>query len=414
MGPGRPLVKDVEPMLGPNRPRLKGLPSMHGHPMVNLETQARAALRRLEGHRRELARLPQSPWRELEDFRVRLERLMAEYEGATLRQRKAFLRQLEDLAAAIDGSTKEGRWSPRHVRVVGIALRDARRLHFANAKNVLRKFDKPLGLYTAWGEATEEYRRLHRALNQDLEELRGRREALRAIPMPPMGPQESSAMVALVRDYNAQAAVFLRDVVARWPPKDALMITLDGSHKQSLRLPPPGEVEAAEALLGFLRESPALTKLLPSQGVRGLLEFARFTDAKLAHMGTGAMDLRRLVVESQGWLKAVLDCPGRALTLPWDGPISEAAVDGLGSFLRDMPGADGLRDSLSRISEALKSGALKRAREAEILYARHGEAARRRWEGSLGKEVEGLEGRISGVRTALESLPAPDAQALSR
>ncbi len=370
--------------------------------------EARAALGRMEEYRASLRRGP-SPWAEIEAFRSRLERLMAEFEGATPRQRKAFQRELEEFYSLMERRSREGKWAPKHLKIMGIALRDARRLHFPNARKVLKKLDKPLDLYARWREATEEYRRLYRAMQQDLEDLRRRRGELKAIPKPPMAPEESSATAAQVREYNSAATDFLRALTLRRSPTEVQEAILQASQNPTLRLPQPEDLGAAEALLAFLRERPAMVNVLPTGGIAGLLELARFSDAKLAHLAPGAMDLRRLVVENQSWLKAILESPGRALTIPWSDDVTRELLEGLQTFLGIWSEAEGLRSSVATIQDHVASGLLARAREAEALYARHGDVARRRWEGTLGKDIEELEGRISELKEVLDGLPTPEA-----
>lgn len=375
---------------------------------ATLEAEARAALHRLQEARRELARIPQSPWEDLEAFRTKLDRLMSEFEGATFRQRKAFLRQLEELAAQMDRKSKEGRWSPKHLKLVGLALRDAKRMHFHNARNVLTKLGRPLDIYDQWKEATEGYRRRRRAVEQELEALKARRDDLKAVPRPEMSFEEASAAVALVVRYDRLASDLIQAMV-RSPPGPALKILLSGPAEA--RLPSPHERESPEDLIGFLNANPNLEKILPTSGLPGLLELSKYTDAKLAHLAPGAMELRRHVVANYSWLKALIESPGRGLALAQDEPTLETRARAILGYAQTVGLLEPLLPHLEEIIASVTSGRMARATSSLALYTRHGEAARKKWEGTIGKEIHSIEEQITELSDILSRLPSVDSAA---
>jgi hypothetical protein len=331
---------------------------------------------------------------------------MREYGGATPRQRKAFQRELEDVASAVTRIAP--RLPPKVVKLLDGSLVHARRTHFGEARKVLRKLDKPLGLYREMKGSLEEYRRLYRGLQQEAQDLQREAEVLAAVPKPPVGPGEVAGVMSLLQAYNEEVRRAY-GALLEGPPARALSLLLEASSDPRTGVPHPGDREEALRFVEYLDRGGTISAL-PGRGLGALLQASQASEARLAHLLPDPKGFRRFLQAQLPWVKALMEAQGKAFALSWNQPADtlEGRLDAIADHLSRMPGAEGALHRLQEIGALATSGTLWAAQAAEGIYRNHGNAARWSWEGTLETRVSSFRSKAEAIQALLAALPAPD------
>lgn len=371
--------------------------------------RARAAADHMTTLRRKVGDVPGLVDGELQSLREGFETLMRDYGGATPRQRKAFRRELDVLAARIGraGSTKGV--SPKHLRVLAAALLHARTLHFANVRRALGKLDKRLALARELAEAREEYRRAYRGVLQEVEGLRKERDRLRAVPKPPLPRQRVVEVTGELEVYNLAARGLLQELLSDGSAA-GLRRLLVASADPALGVPAPDDRGSAQDLVDFLGARPGLLESLGPGGVRALLDAERWSEARLSYFLVDPRAFLRLVQANLPWLRALSSPDCRALFIPWGQPADQVAGrrESMIRFLASCPGGGETLARLAEVSSLVASGVYQGAVDAQMIHQAHGEAAQRRFEGSLEGDLRALGVRLAEAERALEELARPE------
>ncbi len=371
--------------------------------------RARAAADRITTLMRKVGDTPGLVDGELHSLREGFETLMRDYGGATPRQRKAFRRELDVLAARIGRAGSTGGLSPKHLRVLDAALLHARTLHFANVRRVLGKLDKPLALARELAEAQEEYRRAYRGVLQEVDGLRRERDRLRAVPKPPLPRYRVAEVTGELEAYNLAARGLLHELLTDGSAS-GLRLLLVASSDPALAVPAPDDQRPAQDLVDFLGAHRGLLESLGPGGVRALLDAERWSEARLSYFLVDPRAFRRLVQANLPWLRALGSPDCRALLFPWGQPADQVAgrSESMKRFLASCPGASEALARLAEVASVVASGAYQEALDAQTIHQAHGEAAQRRFDGSLEGDLRALGIRLAEAERALEGLARPE------
>lgn len=320
-------------------------------------------------------------------------------------------RELDEIAAEVKRLAAGGELVAEHLELFDLALYRLKNRRFRTATKLLLKVKDGASLVQERERLREEYRPFRRGLEERARALEEEVRRLREVPSPEAGPGEVAAVEEQIARCNAASAAALRGFLARAPAREVLRLSLRMGAEPGLRfLAPPGPQDA-EPLLRLL-EAEADAGGLARRDIYGLMEAAGYTEARLSHLTPGAKRLRLLLQANAPWLRSLsrVEEAGAVSVSPREPPEAlRERIPPLLRLLSEVPGAEEAVRRLRELHALVESGRFAAIQRSAELYRRHGEGARKRWEGSLEAEISGKERALEEVRRDLRDLPPPEA-----
>ena len=339
----------------------------------------------------------------LEEVRSTLDRILREYEKLSRRRFGSFERDLNVLAKRVQELEDAGRLAPKQIRLVTQALQHARRVHFWNARRVIGKIDKLLGPTREWRQDIDRYRSFHRKAAQRVRDAEDALAALRAIPKPPEGPDAVARLRALV-EACSRAADDAWAVQTHRPLVDALEDLVAHPDVDGLGLLSTKEFACLRELSDLLEAREALNGLFGPRPLAEVVLTSEYSAAKWDRVFPDATEHRRRLQDLFHHLRPVVTgTHGAAFSA--DVPATE--LQRRVAAWRRFPGAGGAR-AWDGMANVLKAGRIAQIQESAHLYERHGDLARRAWDGRLADEVAAQEKELVAARKAVAALASPD------
>jgi len=141
----------------------------------------------------------------------------------------------------------------------------------------------------------------------------------------------------------------------------------------------------------------------------GLLELPAYSDAKLTHIYGDSRLIRGALDEAWSWLKAIREDERRSLQIQWseDAMMLRRRVPSVVAFLERLGKMNDAADRGRELVGSLNDGRFESLQTAARLYATHGEAAERKWRGTLEKDMEGMRMEAARLSAVLKKFTDP-------
>ena len=333
----------------------------------------------------------------IERVAASIEQILRDYGGASYRQYRNLVRDLDAAAAEVARYTKAGTIGPRVIRIFDAALLRIRKRDFFLGRRLVDKLGKLRAQARERDRLLGEYREGYRGIERDIARLRAERDRLKSVRRPPMAESDVARVKQLLEDAN-------RALVKAWvselhdvPSRIAIATLLEAATERKLLLPTVPEPEAT-ALLNLLNTDGPTREGFGNRGVHGLLEALSYSDAKLAHLIGDGRPLKAALQANLTWLKVITAPTDPLPRLSLDLPIEDLRdrVGAIAPFAARLHAASDVQSGLSDIARRLTSGEIARAQEADRAFRTHGDDARKAWEGTL-------EGAIRAIEHDIES-----------
>lgn len=339
----------------------------------------------------------------LEDLRGSLEKLLREYDKLSRGRLGSFHKELDVIAKRAKDLEEAGRLSPRHAKLVNVALQHTRRIHFWNAHRALAKIDATLEPVRVWRRGLEEYRAFYRRTAARAREIEAILDGLRAVPKPAVGPEEVAEARSLIEACN-------RAVDEAWvaqthrPVADAIKDLQSHPDMEGLGLLAAQEFAALRGLGDLLESEPALGESLRARPLSELALTSEYSVAKWDRVFPEAAHQRRKLQDLFHQLRPVVTGKhGSPFELGSDGRTMQRRVAAWKAF----PGSVGA-EAWSDLAALLREGRLPPIQDSARMYERFADQAKRAWDGSLAKEIEGEEAELKAARKELAALAEPE------
>ena len=358
---------------------------------------------------RKLEKTPGLSEGHVEQIATAIERILRDYGGASYRQYRNLVRDLDEVAADVSRLEKEKALHPKFVRYLDASLLRIRKRDFYLGRRLLERLTKVRAQAKERDGLLEEYREGYREIEREIIRLKADREHLRSVRKPPMSEAEVERVKTLLDSANRAIAHAVIAELHGVPCRLALPAFQEGSKDRRLLLPRVPEGEVAP-LLALLEDVGTVRDAFGNRGVHSLLEALTFSDAKLAHLLGDGRPLKAVLTPNLSWLKAIT-APGTLLPpLSLDLPLEElrGRVEALARFVEKLHDAEGAREPMAGVTMALESGQIAKAQEADRAYRTFGDAARRAWEGTLEKAIRDVERDLEKRTKDLSGLTQPD------
>ena len=358
---------------------------------------------------RKLEKTPGLSEGNVEQIATAIERILRDYGGASYRQYRNLVRDLDLVAADVSRFEKEKALHPKFVRYLDASLLRIRKRDFYLGRKLLERLGKARAQAKERDGLLEEYREGYREIEREITRLKADREHLRSVRRPPVSEAEVERVKTLLDSANRAIAHAVIAELHGVPSRLALPAFQEGSKDRRLLLPRVPEGEVAP-LLALLEDVGTVRDAFGNRGVHSLLEALTFSDAKLAHLLGDGRPLKAVLNPNLSWLKAIT-APGTLLPpLSIDLPIEElrGRVEAIAGFAEKLHDVEGAREPMAGVTKALESGALAKAQEADRAYRTFGDAARRAWEGTLEKGIRDVERDLEKRTKDLSGLRSPD------
>ena len=345
----------------------------------------------------------------VERIATAIERILRDYGGASYRQYRNLVRDLDEIAADIARLQKEKALHPKFVRYLDASLLRIRKRDFFLGRKLLERLAKARAQAKERDGLLEEYREGYREIEREITRLKADKEHLRSVRKPPMSETEVERMKSLLDAANRAISHAVIAELHGVPCRLALPAFQEGSKDRRLLLPRVPEGEVAP-LLALLEDVGTVRDAFGNRGVHSLLEALTFSDAKLAHLLGDGRPLKAVLTPNLSWLKAIT-APGTLLpSLSLDLPIEElrGRVEAIAGFADKLHDVEGAREPMAGVTKAMGSGALAKAQDADRAYRTFGDAARRAWEGTLEKAIRDVERDLEKRTKDLSGLTQPD------
>jgi hypothetical protein len=339
----------------------------------------------------------------LEEVHNSLQKVLREYDRLSRGRLSAFQKELDAVAKRTKDLEDAGRLAPRHAKMLDTALVHTRRVHFWNAHRILAKIEKVLEPVREWRQGLEKYRAFQRKTSLRVREVESELARLRAIPRPPVGPEDVASMRALIESCN-------RAVDEAWVAQthrlaaDAIKDLVAHADVEGLGLLATQEFAALRELGDLFEAVPTLKESIGTRQLSELVLTSEFSVAKWDRVYPQAATERRKLQDLFHQLRPVVTGKhGAPFQLDADPRIQQRRV----AAWRAFPGTIGA-DAWAQLASLLQSGQIPAIQEAARAYDRHGDLAERAWDGSLAKEIEEREADLKAARKDLAALPDPD------
>src|SRR5256884_102671 len=345
----------------------------------------------------------------LDRFRERVDRLIRDSEVDNWRQVRIFTRDVETIAADLAKASKDKRLALRLVAVLDVALRKARRRDFYGARRAWRKLDKI-------GEQGAEVRRLQaqyregfRGVEARVRHLKAQTERLEKIPKPPTSPEEAKAFNDRVDRFNAAATAAYLDFLSRARADVAIPLLLEGSQGSGIGVPAPPSGSDPEPLMRLLNNASPQGEAFRSRSYYGLLELPAYSDAKLTHVFGDARLIRSALDSGWAWLKAIRDDERRSLQIQWSEDVTmlKRRTPSIVGFVERLGKLNDAAERGRELTAALQDGRFDAWQSSARLYATHGDAAVRKWRGTLETDMEKMSKEAAQLASVLKRFPDP-------
>lgn len=373
------------------------------------EVEAKGLLESIREARDDLEDVPGVLDGEFDRFRDRIDRMIRESEVDNWRQVRIFLRDVDSIAADLAKAARDRKLSPKHVHVLDLSLRKARKRDFYGSRKAWRKLDKVADQIAELRGLHARYREAYRAAEGRSRHLRAEIERLGKVPKPSASAAEAASLIADVDAFNEAAEAAYLDFLARTPAHLAIPLLLGVGQGGGIGVPAPPRGADPEPLLSLLGDADPAREGVRGRSFYGLLELPGYSDAKLAHLMGDARVVRRALDAAWVWLKAIRDDERRSLRIQWtdDGTVLRRRLSALLDFLRKLNPPN---DAVGRgevLLASLVSGRFAELQAASRLYASHGKDAERKWRGEIEKDIEVMRGELRELTAVLKALPDP-------
>ena len=345
----------------------------------------------------------------VERLATAVERILRDYDGASFRQYRNLVRDLDVIAADVARLGKDKALHPKLSRILDAALLRIRKRDLYSGRLFIGRLAKLRASARERDRLLAEYREGYKEIERDVARLKSERDRLRSVRKPPVSEADMDQTKALLDTANRALAHAVMLELHDIPCYLALPSLLDASRDRRLVLPRVSDEEATP-LFVLLSDVGPMRDTFGVRGVHGLLEALSYSDAKLAHLVGDGRPLRTALTANLAWLKAIT-APGNLLPqLSLDLAIDElrGRVDALTGFAGRLHAASEARERVAEVSRAIDSGALAKAQEADRLFRSFGDAARSAWEGTLEKAVRDAERDLERRTKELASLSVPE------
>lgn len=339
----------------------------------------------------------------LEEIRGSLEKVLREYDRMSRRRMGSLQKDLEAIAKHVKDLQDAGRLSPRHGKLVTVALQHTRRVHFWNARRALAKIDRILEPVRIWRQGLEEYRSFQRKAAARARDAEAALEGLRAVPKPPVGPDEVQQTRALIEACN-------RAVDEAWtaqthrPVGDAIKDLQSHPDVEGLGLLAAQEFAALRGIGDLFEADPALGEALRTRPLSELALTSEFSVAKWDRVFPQAVHARRKLQDLFHHLRPVVTGKhGSPFELGSDVRTMQRRV----ASWRAFPGTVGAQ-GWSDLAGLLQKGRVPAIQESARTYERFGDLAKRAWDGSLAEEIDAQETELKAARKELAALVDPE------
>ena len=345
----------------------------------------------------------------LDRFRDRIDHLIRESEVDNWRQVRIFTRDVDSIAADLGKAAKERRLAVRLVAALDAALRKARNRDFYGARKAWRKLDRIAEQAAEVRRLQAAYREGYRAVEARIRQLRAQVERLGKIPKPPASPEDVRAFTDSVDAFNAASTMSFLDFLSRARADLAIPVLLEASQGRGIGIPAPPPRSDPEPLLRLLNNASPQGEAFRGRSFYGLLELPGYSDAKLAHVFGDARLIRGALDAAWPWLKAIRDDERRSLQIQWSEDVTmlTGRVPAIAGFLERLGKLNDAAERGRDLAAALASGRFAVLQSAARLYATHGDAAERRWRGTLEQDIDGMEKEAERLAAILKRFPDP-------
>lgn len=345
----------------------------------------------------------------LDRFRERVDRLIRESEVDNWRQVRIFTRDVDTIAADLGKAAKDRRLAVRLVAGLDASLRKARNRDFYGARKAWRKLDKLAEQGAEVRRLQAAYRDGYRAVEARIRQLRNQVERLEKIPKPPASPEDTRAFNESVDAFNTAATASYLDFLSRSRADQAIPLLLEASQGSGIGIPAPPPRSDPEVLLRLLNNSSPQGEAFRGRSFYGLLELPAYSDAKLAHVFGDARLIRGALDAAWGWLKAIREDERRSLQIQWseDATMLRRRTPAIVAFLDRLGKLNDAAERGRDLVRALESGRYEALQSAARQYATHGDAAERKWRGTLEKDMEDMRKEAAHLTAVLKRFPEP-------
>ncbi len=307
------------------------------------------------------------------------------------------VRELDPVALEVKGLASRGRLSREHLEVFDAVLYNLKHRRFRAAAKLLPKLEEPLAWVRERERLREEYRPFRRLLEEESEALRQEIPRLQNVPAPEAAPADVEAAERLVESCNCAFAEAVQRFLARAPARDVVRACL-----QIPALAPPDSEAAMELLVLLERERGEAARM----DLYDLAEASGYSEARFAHLAPGSPRLHRALKSCATWLRSLSRAPEAAGLSLRDTPeeVRERVSASL-RFLDAVPDAGEAVQPLRSLGALAETGRLAVLQRSARLYREHGEAARKRREGTLEGEIEQKVRTLASLEENLRALP---------
>ncbi len=358
---------------------------------------------------RKLGKTPGLSEGHVEQIATAIERILRDYGGASYRQYRNLVRDLDLVAADVSRLGKEKALHPKFVRYLDASLLRIRKRDFFLGRRLLERLAKARAQAKERDRLLAEYREGYKDIEREVARLKAERDRLRTVRKPLMSEADVERVKGLLEDANRTLAHAAIAELHGIPSRLALRAFIEGAKDRRLVLPRVSNDEVT-SLLTLLEDVGPVRDVFGNRGVHSLLEALTYSDAKLAHLLGDGRPLKAALTPNLPWLKAIT-APGTLLPLlALDLPIEElrGRVEALAGFAEKLHDVEGAREPLAGVTKALESGQLAKAQEADRAYRTFGDAARRAWEGTLETAIREVERDLEKRTKDLAGLTHPD------
>ncbi|MCI4371474.1 MAG: hypothetical protein L3J78_02380 [Thermoplasmata archaeon] len=345
----------------------------------------------------------------LDRFRDRIDRLIRESEVDNWRQVRIFTRDVDAIAADLGKAAKEKRLAPKLVAALDISLRKARKRDFYSARRAWRKLDKIADQGAEVRRLQAAYREGYRVVEARIRQLRTQVERLERIPKPPASPEDARAFNESVDAFNEAATAAYLDFLARSRAEQAIPLLLEAAQGSGIGVPAPPPGSDPEPLLRLLNNASPQGEAFRGRSFYGLLELPGYSDAKLTHVFGDARLIRGSLEAIWAWLKAIRDDERRSLQIAWSDDVTmlKRRTPAIVGFLERLGKMNDAADRGRDLVAALQTGRFEALQSSARQYATHGDAAERKWRGTLAKDIEEMRKEAAHLASVLKKFPDP-------
>jgi hypothetical protein len=345
----------------------------------------------------------------LDRFRERVDRLIRESEVDNWRQVRIFTRDVDAIAADLSKAAKEKRLSLRLVAGLDAALRKARKRDFYGARKAWRKLDRVAEQGEEVRRLQASYREGYRAVEARIRQLRAQVDRLEKIPKPPSSPEDARDFNERVDAFNAAASAAYMDFLSRSRADQAIPLLLEASQGTGIGVPAPPTGADPEPLLRALNNASPQGEAFRSRSFYGLLELPGYSDAKLTHVFGDARLIRGALDSAWSWLKAIRDDERRSLQIQWseDTTMLKRRTPSIVGFLERLGKLNDGAERGRELVASLQDGRFDAWQVAARLYATYGDAAVRKWRGTLETDMKEMGKEAAQLAAVLRRFPDP-------